>query len=49
MFDVLGKNVMSLNPSSNEAVIDGSSLGLGLYFAKVSSDFGTSTLKLVKK
>ncbi|MDU8885647.1 T9SS type A sorting domain-containing protein [Yeosuana sp. MJ-SS3] len=48
VFDVLGKNVMSLNPSSNEAVIDGSSLGLGLYFAKVTSELGSDTLKLVK-
>lgn len=49
VYNVLGKNVMSLRPGSNEAVIDGSSLGSGLYFAKVSSELGISTLKLVKQ
>ncbi|MDU8885648.1 T9SS type A sorting domain-containing protein [Yeosuana sp. MJ-SS3] len=49
IYDILGKNVMSINPRSNQAVIDGSNLRSGLYFAKVSSDLGTSTLKLVKK
>jgi hypothetical protein len=48
VYNVLGKNVMSLKPNANEAIIDGSSLGSGLYFAKVSSELGSSTLKLVK-
>jgi len=48
VFDVLGKQVLSLNPETNNAVIDATNLSNGLYFAKVNTDKGSSTLKLIK-
>ena len=49
VFDILGKSVLSLSPNTNEATIDGTSLKPGLYFAKIESASGISSLKLVKQ
>jgi hypothetical protein len=49
VFDILGKQVLTLNPNTQDAVIDASTLNSGLYFAKVNSDAGTQTLKLVRE
>jgi hypothetical protein len=49
VFDMLGKSVMSLKPDTTEATIDASGLKSGLYFAKISTANGTSSLKLVKQ
>ena len=49
VFDVLGKNVLSLTPNKTETTIDGSSLKSGLYFAQIKTASGVSSLKLVKK
>ena len=49
VYDVLGKSVMTMEPKSETAVIDGSSLKSGLYFAKVETAEGVSSVKLVKK
>ncbi|GAA4891666.1 hypothetical protein GCM10023311_15100 [Flaviramulus aquimarinus] len=49
VFDVLGKNVLSLTPNKTETVIDGSSLKSGLYFAQIKTDSGISSVKLIKK
>ncbi len=49
VFDVLGKNVLSLEPNAIEAKVDASSLKTGMYFAKINTINGTSTLKLVKE
>lgn len=49
VFDILGKQVLSLAPLATEAKIDASKLKSGLYFAKINTVNGTSTLKLVKK
>lgn len=48
LFDILGKQVINLNPSNNEVVIDANSLKDGLYLAKVSTANGSSTIKLIK-
>jgi hypothetical protein len=48
VYDILGKSVMSLSPNSNEAIIDGSSLKSGLYFARINTLNGSSSLKLIK-
>ena len=48
VFDVLGKQVLSLEPRSNNVSIDASELTKGLYFAKIESDTGTSNIKLIK-
>ncbi len=49
VYDILGKQVLSLTPDTSEATIDGSSLKAGLYFAKIKSDNSLKSLKLVKK
>ena len=49
VFDILGKNVLTLIPSLNEVKINGSNLKSGLYFVKVKTAYGTSSLKLVKE
>jgi len=49
VFDILGKNVLSLTPNSNKVMIDGSNLKAGLYFAQVKTAKGLSSLKLVKQ
>jgi len=49
VFDTLGKQVLSLTPNTQEFVIDATSLNNGLYFARLHSEAGTETLKLIKK
>ena len=49
VFDVLGKNVISIAPNTAEATINASSLKTGLYFAIIKTAKGTSSLKLIKK
>ncbi len=49
VYDILGKQVLSLTPDTSEATIDGSSLKAGLYFAKIKSDNSLQSIKLVKK
>tara|TARA_R110002049_G_scaffold162031_1_gene327648 strand:+ start:2103 stop:4217 length:2115 start_codon:yes stop_codon:yes gene_type:complete len=49
VYDILGKNVLSISPNASEAKIDGSSLRTGLYFAQVKTANGVSSLKLVKQ
>lgn len=49
LFDVLGKQVMLLNPNSREVSIETSGLQAGLYFATVKSLTGSKTMKLIKQ
>ncbi|GAA3656280.1 T9SS type A sorting domain-containing protein [Flavivirga jejuensis] len=49
VFDILGKNVLSVTPNKSKATVDGSSLKSGLYFAQIKTANGISSLKLVKK
>jgi hypothetical protein len=49
VFDMLGKQVLSLKPDTTEATISGSQLRSGLYFAKINTANGSSSLKLVKE
>jgi hypothetical protein len=49
VFDILGKNVVSLFPNTIETVIDGSSLKVGLYFAQIKTVSGVKIIKLIKK
>ena len=48
VFDILGKNVLSLSPNTSETVIDGSSLKSGLYFAQIKTAKGINSVKLIK-
>ncbi|WP_242158051.1 glycosyl hydrolase [Aestuariivivens sediminis] len=49
LFDVLGNAIQSLQPDSNEALIEGLGLKSGLYFAQMTTDQGTYTFKLIKQ
>lgn len=49
LFNILGKNVLSLSPNSEEIKIDGSGLTTGLYFARIKTTKGISSIKLIKK
>ena len=48
VFDVLGKQVIDLNPHTSEVSIDASSLVNGIYLAKITYNKGSKTVKLVK-
>ncbi|HWR94812.1 MAG TPA: T9SS type A sorting domain-containing protein, partial [Flavobacterium sp.] len=49
VYDMLGKSVMVLTPSSNEVSVNSSKLSKGIYFAKVSTATASSTVKLIKE
>lgn len=49
VFDILGKNVLSISPNKSEATIDATNLKSGLYFAKIQTPNGSSSVKLVKQ
>ncbi len=48
VYDVLGKRVVALTPNNTEAEINASNLKDGIYLAKISTDSGSKTIKLVK-
>lgn len=49
VFDMLGKQVISLKPETTEATINASQLKSGLYFAKINTADGSTSLKLVRE
>jgi hypothetical protein len=49
VYDILGKQVITLAPNSSETVIDASSLKTGMYFAKIESANGSKTVKLIRE
>ncbi|AJR02902.1 glycosyl hydrolase [Siansivirga zeaxanthinifaciens] len=49
VFDVLGKRVLSINPDTDKVSVEAKSLKSGLYFAKVKTEAGIDTIKLVKR
>ncbi|MDO1502499.1 T9SS type A sorting domain-containing protein [Winogradskyella maritima] len=49
LYDILGKKVQTLAPNDTEVSIDATQLKAGIYLAKVSTDLGSKTLKLVKQ
>lgn len=48
LFDVTGKLINTIQSQSNQAVIDGSGLTNGIYFAKVKANNAIQTIKLVR-
>lgn len=48
VYDILGKQVLTLQPELSEVVIDGSTLKSGIYLARISSSQGNKTMKLIK-
>lgn len=49
VYNILGKEVLSLSPSSNEVDIDATNLKSGIYFAKIKSETGSKTVKLIRQ
>ncbi len=49
VYDMLGRSVYAKATSSNDVSVNASALSKGTYFAKVSTENGTSTVKLVKE
>jgi hypothetical protein len=49
VLDILGKNVMTLNPNASDIVIDGTALKAGMYFAQIKTASGIQSLRLIKK
>ncbi len=49
IFNVLGKNVLSLSPNSNEVEIHASKLKKGIYLAQVKTASGINSIKLIKQ
>lgn len=49
VYDVLGKSVLVKDVNSSEFVIETTNLNAGLYFAKLNSDNGSKTIKLIKE
>lgn len=49
VYNILGKQVLSLTPNTTDVTIDASSLNPGMYFAKVKGVNGSKTLKLIKE
>ena len=46
--DVLGKTVMTVAPQATSAVVDGTVLNSGIYFARIATATTTSTIKFVR-
>ncbi|MGB3607946.1 T9SS type A sorting domain-containing protein [Psychroserpens sp.] len=49
VYDILGKKVSTSSPNSSTAEISTTNLKTGLYFAKIESDSGSKTVKLIKE
>ncbi len=49
VYNVLGKNVLSIAPKDSQATIEATSLTTGLYFAEIKTVSGTETVKLIKR
>jgi len=48
VYDLLGKNVLTLSPNNRNVEIDASQLVNGLYLAKLTANGSTKTIRLVK-
>ena len=48
LYDISGKQILSLNPNATSAVINASEYSSGIYFANVETENGTKVIKLVK-
>jgi hypothetical protein len=48
VYDMLGKEVLNMQPNTARATIDGTNLVSGLYLTRVITNSGTKTFKLIK-
>jgi hypothetical protein len=49
LYNILGKQVGAYTPNANQADINATNLTSGMYFAKIESNSGTKTVKLIKQ
>lgn len=49
IFDILGKQVLSVLGSEGTLSISSDNLGVGIYLAKINTDLGSKTIKLIKE
>ncbi|SDS24162.1 Por secretion system C-terminal sorting domain-containing protein [Formosa sp. Hel1_31_208] len=49
VYDILGKEVLSLKPNTTDVTLDASSMKSGIYIAKLSTVNGSKTVKLIKQ
>lgn len=49
VFDILGKQVLTLTPNSTDVEIGTANIKTGVYFAKIESENGSKTVKLIKE
>ncbi len=49
VYNVLGKRVISQSYDNNQVMIENQSLAVGIYVARISTDAGTKTVKLIKE
>lgn len=49
VIDILGKEVMRLSPNNEEAMINGTGLNSGIYFAQIETLLGVDSVKLIKQ
>ncbi len=48
VYDLLGRNVISLKPNKQEVNIEASGLATGIYLSMITTEKGTSSRKLIK-
>ena len=48
VYDVLGKQVITVKPNDSDFELDASTLPKGLYFARLTTDVGSGSIKLIK-
>ncbi|WP_040249539.1 T9SS type A sorting domain-containing protein [Psychroserpens mesophilus] len=48
LFDILGKAVITLEPNAAVTTIDAASIPKGMYFATLTTELGSETIKLIK-
>ncbi len=49
LYDILGKNIISITPNRLEANVDASNLAKGIYIAKIIANNNTATVRLIKE
>lgn len=49
LFNILGKEVLTITPNTSETTIDASTFKTGVYFARIEGVSGTKTVKLVRQ
>ena len=49
VYDILGKQVLTMAPNSSETIINGSNLKSGIYFAQIKTGNSSSSVKLIKQ